>query len=154
MSMKTRYLLSRSGRNQFGDRGDDRLPEYVRRPEALAQSELMRATHRKLNEQFLLKHREQWLAKFKDKKTMKSAWSVAFPRSHPSYSTFCKECREFASLEEYLCYLLLSRKRYFLLSLGYSKEDATTELKVFKECGNYGVTYGKSPRMFFTPCPY
>jgi hypothetical protein len=153
MSMKTRYLLSRSGRNQFGDRGDDPLPKYVPSPETMARDALMRAEHRKLNERFLQRHKEQWLAIFKDKKTMKSAWSVAFPHGRPSYSTFCKECKEFASLEEYLCYLLLSRKRHFLLSLGFSKEDVTSDLKAFEHCGNYFVTYGKSPRLFYTPCP-
>lgn len=151
MSMKTSYLLTRSGRNQFGDSGDVALPRYVPSPEALAQDELMRKVHVMKNDEFLLRHKEQWLARFKDKKTLKSAWEVAFPEGKPSYSKFCMECKEFSSLEEYLCYLLLSRKRRSLLVMGFSKEEITSELNAFKECGNYFVTYGKSHRTFYTP---
>jgi len=148
MSMKNRYLLSRNGRNQFGDPGEGVMPRYLPSPEEEAQNEDLREEHRQRNNQFLNKHRDWWLAKFANAKTMKAAWSIACHHGRPSYSTFCKECKEFSSLEEYLCYLLLSQKRRILYASGFSREEVASEMKEFKECGRYLVSYGSSQRTF------
>jgi hypothetical protein len=148
MSMKNDFLLFRSGRNQFGDSGENVLPRYTPSPEVSARDELLREEHRRLNEQFLLRHRERWLSMFTGKKTLKSAWGFAFPHGRPSYSTFCKECREFDTTEEYFCFLLISHKRWGLRIMGFTEEEMDSELKVFEECGRHFVSYGKSSRTF------
>jgi len=148
VSMKNRHLLSHNGRNQFGDPGEGAMPRYVPSPEEEAQNEAQREEHRQRNNEFLNKHQGWWLAKFVNAKTMKAVWSIAFPHGRPSYSTFCKECKEFSSLEEYLCYLLLSQKRLFLSASGFSREEVAIEMKTFKKCGRYPVSYGSSQRTF------
>lgn len=147
VSMKNRYLLSHGGRDQFGNPGDPR-PQYEQTPEARAHDELMRKQHREQNKRFLRRHRGWWLNKFAYAKTKKAMWEIAFPHKQSSYSTFCKECKEYASTDHYLCFLLLSNKNLFLSQNGFSREEIEDELSHFKNFGRYHVTFGTGKRMF------
>jgi hypothetical protein len=149
MSMKTNYLLQKSGRNQFGDPGDSMLPPYQTSRESQAHDEQMRTLHTSLNEQFISTHRSQWLGQFTGL-TKKAVWQ----RLHPyglSLSTFYAQARECASFEEFLLWWLLSKKKTALRMMDNSPQLITVQLVPFEECGRYWVRYGKSERGFSTP---
>ena len=149
MSMKTRYLLHRSGRNQFGDPGEGPLPPYEPSPEVTAQDDRLRARHVELNNAFVSKYGDAWLATFTGL-SQKDTWTKLYPYARPALSTFRAHAREFASFQEFLLFLLLSNKRSSLALLGYSKAAISEALSGFAECGRYYVSYGKSQRTFGT----
>ena len=147
MSMKNRYLLHRSGRNQFGDPGDGPLPCYEPSPEAKARDEKLRARHIELNDVFVSKHGATWLAMFSGL-SRKDAWEKLYPYGRPALSTFRVHARGFATFQAFLLFLLLSNKRSSLALLGYPKAAIEEMLSEFGECGRYYVSYGKSQRTF------
>lgn len=147
MSMKNRYLLHRSGRNQFGDPGEGPLPRYEQSPEDKARDERLRARHIELNNVFVSKHGDTWLAMFSGL-SQKDAWEKLYLHGRPALSTFRTHSREFETFQEFLLFLLLSSKKSSLTLLGYSKVAIEEMLLEFSECGRYYVSYGKSQRTF------
>ena len=149
MSMKTRYLLHRSGRNQFGDPGEGPLPVYKPSAKESARDERLRTLHSKLNEAFVAKHGNVWLNMFSGL-SHKDVWGKLYPHGRPALSTFRLHAREFSTFQEYLFFLLLSNKKLSLKLLGYPKETIEEMLTEFDECGRYFVSYGKNKRTFGT----
>ncbi len=140
MSMKNRVLLHRTGRDQYGNKGSAPLPTYKPSQEDEKRTSKMRALHVKLNGDFIQEHGTQWLALFKGM-SKKAIWSFLFPYQKPSLATFYSHSREYATLEEYLNFLLVHNKHWSLSKLGYEQEHIKTSLKPFKECGRYMVSY-------------
>jgi len=140
MSMKNRVLLHRTGRDQYGNKGSAPLSTYKPSQEDEKRTNKMRVLHVKLNDNFIQKHSTQWLSLFKDM-SKKSIWSLLYPYKKPSLATFYSHSRKYATLEEYLNFLLVHNKHWSLLKLGYEREHIRTILKPFKECGQYMVSY-------------
>lgn len=139
--MKNNILLHRSGRDQFGNKGDAPLPNYTPSKEVIEKTNEMQALHIKLNEEFVNKYNAQWLSLFNGMTTKKERWSFLFPHKKPSLSTFNKHSRDFLSLDDYLNYLLVQNKYWSLMKLGYKNYDIKIILKDFKDCGRYMVKY-------------
>jgi hypothetical protein len=147
VSAKTRYLLNRSGRNEFGDPCAPPLPRYKPTAEQLKRDDKLIARHRALNEAFVAKHGPAWLARF-EKLPQADAWKRIYPHGRPALSTFRSRAREFASFEEFLLFVLLSEKKRSLSALGYSSAQMRSEMAQFADCGRYFVSYGNSRRTF------
>ena len=149
MSMKTRRLLHRSGRNQFGEPGQPPLAPYEPSREESYRDQQMVDRHRALNDAFVTRYGASWLARFGGL-SQAETWERIFPHGRPALSTFRSHAREFASFEEFLFFLLLKDKRRSLSALGYSPGEITSAMNQFAECGRYFVSYGKSGRTFCT----
>ncbi len=149
MSMKTNYLLHRSGRNQFGDPGEPALAPYQPSRESQVRNEQMFSHHAFLNEQFVSTHRDRWLGHFTGL-AKKAVWQQLYPHGRPTLSTFYAHSRECASFEEYLLWWLLSKKTQALRMMGYTPQAISEQLAPFAECGRYFVRYGKSEKTFAT----
>jgi hypothetical protein len=140
MSMKNRSLLHRTGRDQYGNKGDAPLPTYKPSEKDVKRTNEMQALHIRLNEEFIIRYGTQWLALF-DGMVKKEIWSFLHPHKKPSLGTFYSHSRLHASLEDYLNYLLVQNKYWSLLKLGYKQDDIKIILKPFSECGRYMVSY-------------
>jgi hypothetical protein len=145
MSMKNRVLLHRTGRDQYGNKGDAPLPKYVPSESAVKRINEMYSLHVKLNDEFIDEYGIQWLSLF-DGMTKKEICSFLYPRGKPSLSTFYSHSKDYALLEDYLNYLLVSTKWWSLSKLGHDRDHRRKILKPFEECGRYMVSYkgGKS----------
>jgi hypothetical protein len=149
MSLKTHYLLHRSGRNQFGDPGDGPMPRYVPSPQSVARDEKLIALHHSLNDQFANTHRAAWLA-LVAVASKKDAWLRLHPRGRPSLSWFYAQARACGSFEDFLVWWLVSRKAEALRMLGFTPEAIADQLKPFKDCGRYQVCFGSNRERFGT----
>lgn len=137
MSMKNNYLLQRSGRDQFGNKGD---ANSIRPPKGNSKDNLHTEQHKKLNEDFLGKFSARWLKMFNGL-TRKDIHKKLFPHGSPALSTFRKHSRDFEVFEDYMLFLLLKDKRKCLSLIDVKKEEIETEISKFDGCGRYGVTY-------------
>jgi hypothetical protein len=147
MSLKNRYLLHRSGRNQFGDPGQPQLPRYKASPTERKRDNHLIARHRARNRAFVAKYGVSWLALF-DGLSREAAWKQIYPHGRPALSTFRSRAREFASFNDFLVFVLVSQKRAALRTLGHSAAAIDKAMAPFSECGRYFVTYGQSRRTF------
>lgn len=145
MSMKNRVLLHRSGRNQFGDPGEEMYERYVPSPEIQAKHDAEKQRHIDFNEKFIIEYGSDWLNLMRPLKK-KQVWESLKQFGRPSDSTLYAYARECASFEEFLYHWLLSNKRRGLRILGKSAEEIEIIMAPFKECGGWVVTYGKSSR--------
>ena len=147
MSLKTRILLHRTGRNEFGDPGQAPLPKY--RPSRVEEkrNRTERARHEALNNEFARRYGKAWLGMFSGQ-SKAEAWRKLCPHGRPALSTFLAEGRRFQSFERYLLFLLVSNKRRSLALLGVARPLLEKEMKAFAECGRYFVSFDGSRRMF------
>lgn len=145
MSMKNRVLLHRTGRDQYGNKGDAPLPSHVQSENAAKQMDGMRTLHARLNEGFIEEYGKQWRSLF-DGMTKNKIWEFLYPHKKPSLGTFYNHSREYESLTDFLNYLLIQDKRWSLSILGHDREYINKALSPFHECGRYFVNYkgGKS----------
>ena len=141
MSMKTRVLLHRAGRDQFGNQGQPGLPKYTPSPEDERRSQQKRKEHEELNDKFVRKYREDWLEYFSSM-SKKEIWGVLSQHGRPALGTFYKHVREHESLIDFLIYWLVSNKLKAMNILGHTRLEITAELSPFSECGRYYVTFG------------
>ena len=150
MSMTTRYLLQRSGRDQFGIGGNTGAAT-IPSPAPTDHDDAMWKLHRDLHDDLVRRHGPAWLTQFAGL-TKKAAWIALTggEGSSPGLSTFRKMAGEYASFEEFLLYWLVSNKRNGLERLGLTQADIDAEMKKYVECGRYFVTYGAGRRTFGT----
>ena len=140
MSMKNRVLLHRAGRDQYGNKGNKLLPTYKPSRDDHKRTSEMRMQHLKMNDDFIQKHGNQWITRFKGM-SKKSTWSLLYPNKKPSLATFYSHSRGYATLEDYLIFLLVHHKQWSLSKLGYKRDQIKVILMPFKECGRYMVSY-------------
>lgn len=140
MSMKNRVLLHRTGRDQFGNKGEPPLPSYTPSDEENRRTDQMRKLHIELNEKFISEYGDKWLSLFEGM-SKKAIWLFLYPNKKPALGTFYSHSRIHATLEEYLNYLLVQNKYWSLSRLGYNRNQIKKILKPFSECGRYYVSY-------------
>jgi len=131
MSMKTRILLQRAGRDQFGDTGD--ATEYYRSP-GLSRRE--KVEYHDAVAAFL---NAQWPAweRFCAGKSSREIWAAMFTRGKPAFSTFEKIRRAFISLPEFLKYALVLYRWHALMAMGHSHAAARTILSKYEALSRY-----------------
>lgn len=148
MSRATDFLLSRNGRDQYGNAGDgSRASEAVRGP----RTDGMWAVHRALHDQLVERYGDAWLARYAGQSRQK-VWEDLRrgQSSFCSLSTFHKMVKEFDSYERFLLYWLVSDKRFALTLLDVPVANIDAEMEKYRECGGYMVSYGGSDRIFRT----
>ncbi len=146
--MKNRVLLQRSGRDQFGNKGNSEFIRYEPSEEQKAIDAKFEEEHKKLNDLFVQKYNNEWLKLFEGF-NKRQVWEKVSPYGRPSLSTFYASAREHESFNHFLTYWLVANKRKAMKLMGHSEEQIKSELSKFSECGRYYVTYGAG-RMFGT----
>lgn len=148
MSRATDFLLSRNGRDQFGNPGNSALRPAVSRT---AHDDAMWALHASLHEQLVEHFGAAWLTRHAGKSRREVLADLT--RGHDSVcalSTFNKMVREFESYDAFLPYWLLTDKRYSLTLLDVPVAEIDAEMAKYDECGRFMVSYGGSSRIFQT----
>lgn len=148
MSMKNRVLLKRSGRDQFGNKGNTESVRYESSEEQKAIDTKQKEEHKKLNDLFVKKYRDDWQKLFRGL-NKKEVWSKIAPYGKPSLNTFYTYAREHESFSEFLTYWLVANKRKAMILMNVTEDVIKAELSKYKDCGRYCVTYGTG-RMFGT----
>lgn len=133
MSMKTRILLQRAGRDQFGDPGD--ATEHYR------SSRLSRREKDKYHTEVRSFFEAYWSAwhHFCEGKSSREVWAAMFLHSKPAFSTFEKQRRAFVSLPEFLKYTLVLYRWYALAAMGHSHDASRTILDRYEALGRYCI---------------
>ncbi|MDO6421542.1 hypothetical protein [Saccharophagus degradans] len=148
MSMKNRVLLQRSGRDQFGNKGDSELIQYEPNEEQKIIDSKHVEEHKKLNDLFVKAHNNEWLKLFEGF-NKKETWKKLCPYGKPSLSAFYAAVREHDTMIQFLTYWLVANKHKAMQLMNLAEDEIKSELSKFNECGRYYVTYG-SGRMFGT----
>jgi len=148
MSMQNRFLLQRSGIDQFGNRGSSELIQYEPSEGQKIIDSKHEEDHKRLNELFVSEYKNEWLNLFEGF-NKKEAWQKLYPYGKPSLSAFYASIREHDSTVQFLTYWLVANKYKAMRLINLTEEEIKTELAKFSECGRYYVTYG-SGRMFGT----
>jgi hypothetical protein len=150
MSIKTEYLLRRSGRNQFGDEGSPTSSTSMSTGPTEYDLKMWQQ-HRRLHGDLVARYGALWLALFADK-SKKDAWLVLGGHTwrNPSLATFYKHAAQYSSFEEYLLYRLVSDIPTALKRLGVPSQEIDAEMAKFADCGRYYVTYGAGKELFGT----
>lgn len=134
MSLKTRILLQRGGRDQFGDPPDEGFV-YVA-------PKLSREERAEFHEAVAAFYNDHWPAwsRFCEGKTAREIWTVMFhPHGKPAFSTFEKQRRAFASLTEYLKYALVLYRWRALMAMGRSHEVAKRIISKYPALSRYVI---------------
>lgn len=131
MSMKTRILLQRAGRDQFGDSGDA-IEDYQSPALSSDEKEEYHAAVRSFFE-------AQWPAwqRFCEGKSSCEIWRAMFRRGKPAFSTFEKQRRAFTSLAEFLKYAMVLYRWYALAAMGHSHDASRKILGRYEALGRY-----------------
>lgn len=133
MSMKTRILLQRSGRDQFGDAGEGYI---TYQPAGLSSRE--KAEYHAAVDAFFERYWPKW-QKFCGGMASRDVWACLFPRGKPALATFEKQRRAFVSLDEFLKYALVLYRWYALRAMGYSDTGTRTILERYEALGRFCI---------------
>ena len=142
MSIKNSFLLRKSGRDQF-DITERPSRDFEGKAVQYSSYDIaMVDKHYKLNEEFVIKYKEQWLRIFADL-NRKEVWNLIHPLGTISLGTFYRHVLIHDTLDDFLCYQLVRNKRKALALLGFEETEIMQQLRAFKDCGRYFVTFGK-----------